>query len=306
MIVIYNSRAMDVRDLEVFLSVAKNLNFTRAGDEVHLSQPSISVRVRKLESELGIKLFEHVGKRVALTEAGRTLVPYARRVVAALDDARLAVEELQGLKRRTLRIAASTTPGMYLVPKLIARFKRQYPKIEIHLEIKDTRQIEEEVVRNAFDFGFVGGHLIGEEVEVLPWLIDEIVLVVPPSHPLTKKKLVRLRDLRGEQIISRERGSATQAAVDNKLRDSEIRLEAVMEMNNPEAVKKAAQSGLGIAFLSRFAVEAELKAKTLAAVRVKDLVLSRELKIVRRKDKYLSRAAQAFIKMRGITRAGYD
>src|SRR5688572_11443704 len=110
---------MDVRDLQVFLSVAKHLNYTRAGEEIHLSQPSVSVRMRQLEEELGVKLFEQLGKRVALTEAGHLLVPYARRVVAALDDARHAIEELQGLERGTLRIGASTTPGMYLVPKVI-------------------------------------------------------------------------------------------------------------------------------------------------------------------------------------------
>src|SRR5919199_832981 len=153
---------MDVRDLEVFLSVAKHLNFTRAGDEVHLSQPSISVRIRKLEVDLNVKLFEQVGKRVALTEAGQTLIPYARRVVAALDDARLAVEELQGLERGTLRIGASTTPGMYLVPKIIARFKQHHPKVEVHLKIKDTQEVEEGVVNNEFDFGFVGGHLVAD------------------------------------------------------------------------------------------------------------------------------------------------
>jgi DNA-binding transcriptional LysR family regulator len=288
---------MDVRDLEVFLSVAKHLNFTRAGDEVHLSQPSISVRVRKLEGELNVKLFEQLGKRVALTEAGQVLVPYAHRVVAALDDARHAVEELQGLERGTLRIGASTTPGMYLVPKIIARFKRQYPKIDIRLEIKDTRQIEEEIVRNEFDFGFVGGHLISSEVEVIPLLTDEIVLVAAPGSQLTQKKQIRVSDLKLEQFISREQGSATQAAVDDKLRAADLQLKTVMEMNNPEAVKKAVQSGLGVAFLSRFAVETELKAKTLVAVKVKDFSLNRELKIVYRKEKHLSRAAQAFIKM---------
>jgi DNA-binding transcriptional LysR family regulator len=301
MIVIYNDGTMDVRDLEIFLSVAKHLHFTRAGDEVHLSQPSISVRIRKLEDELNIKLFEQVGKRVALTEAGKLLVPYAHRAIAALDDARHAVEELQGLERGSLRIGASTTPGMYLVPKFVARFKRQYPKIEISLEIKDTRQIEEAIIRNEFDFGFVGGHLVGTEAEIIPWLTDEIVLVAPPRHPLTKKKQVRLPDLKSEQFISREQGSATQAAVNDKLRFSGLQLETVMEMNNPEAVKKAVQSGLGVAFISIFAVETELKAKTLMVVRVKDLGLSRELKIVHRKDKHLSRAAQAFIKMCGIT-----
>jgi DNA-binding transcriptional LysR family regulator len=292
---------MDVRDLEVFLSVAKHLNFTRAGDEVHLSQPSISVRVRKLEDELNVKLFEQLGKRVALTEAGQLLLPYARRVVAALDDARHAVEELQGLERGTLRIGASTTPGMYLVPKIIARFKRQYPKIDLHLEIKDTRRIEEEVVSNDVDFGFVGGHLIGAEVEVVPWLTDEIVLVAAPGSQLAQKKQLGVGDLKAGEFISREQGSATQAVVNSKLRDAGIQLETVMEMNNPEAVKKAVQSGLGVAFISRFAVETELKAKTLAAVKVKDFSLYRELKIVYRKDKHLSRAAQAFIKMCGLS-----
>ena len=149
---------MDVRDLEVFLSVSKHLNFTRAGSEVYLSQPSVSVRMRKLEDELGVKLCEQLGKRVALTEAGRLLVPYARRVIAAVDDARRAVEELQGLERGELRIGASTTPGMYLVPKTIARFKGRHPKVEVRLGIKDTQEVEEGVVNNEFDFGFVGGH----------------------------------------------------------------------------------------------------------------------------------------------------
>ena|SRR5215213_10404905 len=126
---------MDVRDLEVFLSVARHLNFTRAGEEVHLSQPSVSVRVRQLE-ELGVKLFEQLGKKVALTEAGRLLEPHAYRVVAALDDARHVIEEVQGLERGVLRIGASTTPGVYLVPELIAGFKRLHPKIEVRRRLK--------------------------------------------------------------------------------------------------------------------------------------------------------------------------
>ena len=160
--------SMDVRGLEVFLSVAKHLNFTRAGEEVHLSQPSVSVRIRQLERDLGSKLFEQLGKRIALTEAGQLLLPYAIRVMAAMDDALHAIDELKGLERGSLRIGASTTPGMYLIPRTIAQFKQQYPKIDVHLAVKDTRQIEEGVIRNKFDFGFVGGHLAGDEVDVLP------------------------------------------------------------------------------------------------------------------------------------------
>src|SRR5687768_16849130 len=138
---------MDARDLEVFLSVASHLNFTRAGEEVHLSQPIISVRIHKLEVELGVKLFEQTGKKVKLAEAGYVLIPYAHRVVSALDDARHAIAELQGLERGTLRIGASTTPGMYLVPQIVAHFKRLHPKIEIQMRIGDTRQVEQGIIK---------------------------------------------------------------------------------------------------------------------------------------------------------------
>jgi len=289
--------SMDVRGLEVFLSVAKHLNFTRAGEEVHLSQPSVSVRIRQLERDLGSKLFEQLGKRIALTEAGQLLLPYAIRVMAAMDDALHAIDELKGLERGSLRIGASTTPGMYLIPRTIAQFKQQYPKIDVHLAVKDTRQIEEGVIRNKFDFGFVGGHLAGDEVDVLPWIIDHLVLVVPSNHVLARKKLVKIADLRKESFILREPGSATRAAVVNHLQKSDLKVETVMEMENPESVKKAVQSGLGIAFISKFAVETELKAKTLVALRVKGLDINRELKVVYRKDKHLGRAAQTFIEM---------
>jgi DNA-binding transcriptional LysR family regulator len=288
---------MEVRSLEVFLSVAKHLNFTRAGEEVNLSQPSVSVRIRQLETELGVKLFEQLGKRVALTEAGSLLIPHAHRVIGAIEDATHAIDELQGLERGSLRIGASTTPGMYLIPKTIANFKTRYPKIEIQLGIRDTRQVENGVARNEFDFGFVGGHLAGDEVDAQPWLTDQLVLVVAPGHALGRKKSVKLEDLRKEKFILREPGSATRATITSHLQRSNLTVEPIMEMENPESVKKAVQSGLGIAFISLFAVETELKAKSLVAVVVRGIDIRRELKIVHRKDKHLSRAARTFIEM---------
>jgi DNA-binding transcriptional LysR family regulator len=288
---------MDVRSLEVFLSVAKNLNFTRAGEEVNLSQPSVSVRIQQLETELGVKLFEQLGKRVALTEAGSLLISHANRVIAAIQDAKQAVDELQGLERGSLRIGASTTPGMYLIPKTIAEFKACYPKIDIQLGIRDTRQIEGAVARNEFDFGFVGGHLAGDDVDVQPWLTDRLVLVVAPAHALARKKSVKPEDLRKEKFILRELGSATRATIVSHLQRSNVLAQTIMEMENPESVKKAVQSGLGIAFISTFAVETELKAESLVVVRVRGLDIRRELKIVYRKDKHLTRPAKAFIEM---------
>jgi len=288
---------MEIRSLQVFLSVAKHLNFTRAGEEVNLSQPSVSVRIRQLETELGVKLFEQLGKRVGLTEAGSLLIPHARRVIAAIEDAKHAIDELQGLERGSLRIGASTTPGMYLIPKTIAQFKTRYPRIEIQLGINDTRQIEDGVVRNQFDFGFVGGHLAGDEVEVDPWLTDQLVLIVAPTHALARKKSVRPEALRDEKFILREQGSATRATIVKHLEQSNLPVESVMEMENPESIKKAVQNGLGIAFISVFAVEAEQKAESLVAVQLRGIDIRRELKIVYRKDKHLGRAAKTFISM---------
>lgn len=214
-----------------------------------------------------------------------------------MDDARHAIDELKGLERGSLRIGASTTPGMYLIPRAIAQFKQRYPKINVHLAVKDTRQIEDGVIRNEFDFGFVGGHLAGDEVDVLPWITDEIILVVPLGHRFAGKRSVRAKDLSKEKFILREQGSATRAVVATHLRKLRVDTEAIMEIENPESVKKAVQNGLGIAFISAFAAETDLKAKTLVAVKIQNVEIRRELKVVYRKDKHLTRAAQAFIEV---------
>jgi DNA-binding transcriptional LysR family regulator len=286
---------MDVRDLEVFLAVVKHLNYTHAGEEVHLSQPSVSVRIRRLEEELQVKLFHCVGKKVVLLEAGRLLEPYAHHVVTALDNAQQAIKEFQGLELGSLRIGASTTPGMYLAPRIIAKFHSQHPKITICLSIKNTGQVEEGIIKNEFDLGFVGGHLISDEIEMLPWLTDELVLVVPPDNPLARRKQIKVSHLANEQFICREPGSATRAVVERNLRELNLPLEAAVELGNPEAVKQAVIGGLGIAFLSKFAIEMELKAKSLIAVKIRGVRINRELKIIHPKGRHLGRAVIALI-----------
>jgi DNA-binding transcriptional LysR family regulator len=288
---------MDVKDLKIFLAVAHHLNFTKAGRELHLSQPSVSVRIKQLEYEFGVKLFEQFGKQVALTEAGRLLVPYALRVVAAMDDARHAIDEFQGIERGKLRIGASTTPGMYLLPKIISRFKSLYPRIEVQMTIRNTREVEEGILKDEFDLGFVGGHLVTGQVEVVPWYMDEILLVAPPDHPLARRKKIRPEDLARERFVVREAGSATRSIIENRLRVLDVQPRDSVELGNPEAVKQAVKNGLGIAFISKLAVEAELKSKILIVIGTKDLASRREMKIVYRKERHLSRAALALIEV---------
>jgi DNA-binding transcriptional LysR family regulator len=288
---------MDIRDLEVFLAMVRHLNFSHAGQEVHLSQPSVSIRIHRLEDELQTKLFEQLGKKIALTEAGRILEPYARRAVAALDDSRRAIEEYRGLEQGLLRIGASTTPGMYLVPRVIANFKHKHPKIAVRLGIKNTRQIEEGIISSEFDLGIVGGHLISDEIETITWRTDELVLTVPRGHRLSRKRQITPVDLADEEFINREPGSATQAVIEKHMHLPSLPLESSLEMGNPETVKLAIKDGLGIAFLSRFAIETDLRARTLVALNVRGLHMSRELKIIYRKGRHLSGADSAFIEM---------
>lgn len=289
---------MNLRDLSIFLAVAERLNYTRAGEDVHLSQSGVSVRVHALERELGVKLFEQLGKKVALTEAGRLLEPYARRVVAAVDDANHAIEEFRGLERGHLRIGASTTPGMYVLPRIIAEFKRRFPQIELSLSIRDTRGIEEGLLRNEYDFGFVGGHLTGgENVKIIAWCKDELILIAAPGHALARRSQIKMQDIVREHFIFRESGSATQAVVEKSMLDAQVKLHAIIELDNPESTKQAVECNLGIAFISKFAVDRELRAKTLAVLRVKDLKVTRELKIVHLKEKHLSPAGIEFIEL---------
>jgi len=286
---------MELRDLEVFLALVNHLNFTHAAQEIHLSQPSVSVRIRRLQEELGVKLFEQIGKKIVLTEAGQLFETHARRVVTAQSDTRQAMEAYRGLEHGSLRIAASTTPGMYLVPRIIAQFKSQHPKIAMRLSIKNTRQVEEDIIKDEFDLGFVGGHLISNEVEALPWRTDELVLAISPSHPLARRRQIKPTDLENEAFISREPGSATQAAIEKHLPASNLPVGAALELGNPESVKQAVMSGFGIAFLSRYAIETELKAKSLVARRVQGIHIDRKLRIIYRKGKHLSSAASALI-----------
>jgi DNA-binding transcriptional LysR family regulator len=184
---------------------------------------------------------------------------------------------------------------MYLVPRIIAAFKMQHPRISVSLSTRNTRQVEIEIIKNEFDLGFVGGHLVSDNIESVPWRTDEILLVVPPNHQLAKKKQIAFNHLAKEHLLFREQGSATRAEVEKKLSAINLHLEPAADLDNPEAVKQAVASGLGIAFVSKFAVETELKAKTLIAIKVQGLSIKRELKIIYRKGKHLSRAASALI-----------
>lgn len=298
---------MTLRQFEVFLAVARARSFRRAADALHLSQPALSQHVRELEGELGTRLFDRLGRTVTLTEAGRLLEEHALRLFATLAGAREAIGELLGLKRGSLLIGGSTTPGIYVLPALIAKFQTRYPGIRVALRIANSRIIEERVRANELDLGVVGGHVLGPGERCLTaGLVDELVLIVPPTHPWARRGSVPPGRLGDERLLMREEGSATRQVTERALDQVGVRFRVAMELDHTEAIKQAAMAGLGVAFVSVHAVEGELASGRLRALRLRGLPIRRHFHVIHHEARALSPAARAFVELlheRGQARA---
>jgi DNA-binding transcriptional LysR family regulator len=281
--------------LETFLAVARTLNYTRAAGEVHLSQPAVSRQVRQLEAAFGARLFDLIGKRVHLTDAGRALVPAAERVLGEVARAAELVRAVGDAEHGHLRIGASTTPGVYLVPKVLGRFHARHPAVEIDYRLANTLRIEEMIIRNELDLGFVGAHLASEELLTEPIATDTIVGFAHPAHRLARRRRVEAREVADEVVVTREEGSATRRLVEAWLAGAGGAVRRTIEVGSLEAIKAIVAGGLGISFLSRFAIEDDLRRGRFALVRIAAPPLRRSVNLVRHPQKYLSPAVEAFL-----------
>jgi DNA-binding transcriptional LysR family regulator len=287
---------MTIRQLEVFLAVARAQSFSRAAERIHLSQPTLSEHTRDLENELGVPLFVRRSRSVALTEAGRVFEDYATRVVSTLAAGRQALAELDGLQRGSLVIGASTTPGTYVLPALIARFRKQYPGITIGLRIANSRVVEERLRDGEVDVAVIGGHMLGRTEQcVAAGIIDELQLIVPPDHPATKRFMSRSA-LATERLLIREEGSATRQVTERALRQAGVEFRAAMELDHTETIKRSVMAGLGVAFVSQFAVADEIRAGRLRTIAIERLTMRRHFHVVHDDRRPLSASARAFVR----------
>ena len=287
---------MTFRQLETFLAVARAKSFTRAGEALHVSQSTLSQHVLELERELGVRLFDRLGRAVTLTEAGRLLEEQATRIAAAVAGARRTIDELKGLERGSLVIGASTTPGIYVLPSVIGTFRRRYPGIDVSLRIGNSRVIEERIRADEADLGVVGGHILGAKEQCLAaGLLDELLLIVPPRHPWTKRREVAPRELADVPVLMREQGSATRLVTERALREAGVKVTTAMELDHIEAIKQAVIAGLGVAFVSMYAVRGEIATRRLHGVRLKGLRLRRHFHVIHNEARSLTASARAFV-----------
>lgn len=288
-------RAMTLRQLRTFKAVADLGSFSLAARQLHLSQPSVSYQVKELEEALGLPLLDRLGKRVQLTEAGSTLYGYARRTLDVLDEAALALEELRGIKRGNLRVGASTTVGIYLLPAALGAFKKLHPGIVISLEIGTRARVQEQVLRNELDLAVVGPAIKDSDLAIIPFLSDELVVVAPAGHRLAGQHGLTLKELSVEPFVMREPASGSRWSLEKAARKAGAKLQVAMELGSNGAIKHAVESGLGLAVLSRYACMLELSSGRLVELDVSGFPIRRDWHIVHLRRRKLPSSVQAFV-----------
>ena len=295
---------MTLRQLEVFLAVVREKSFSRAAKRMNSSQPSMSEHVAELERQLGKKLFMRSrGREVTLTEAGRVLERYAASATLAVDSAQQALDDLDGLGHGSLMIGASTTPGIYVMPGIIANFRGRHPGVELKLQIANSRVIEDRVNARELDLGVVGGHAVGPGEECLAvGFADELLLIVPPRHAWAKRRFIAPEILAREPLLMREEGSATRSVTERALQRAGVRFQAGMELDHTEAIKQAVMAGLGVAFISVYAVRGEVETRRLHALRLRGIRVQRHFHVIHHEARRLTASARAF--MEALVRAG--
>jgi DNA-binding transcriptional LysR family regulator len=293
---------MTLRQLEAFLAVVRARSFRRGAEELHLSQPALSQHVRELETELGARLLDRVGRAVHPTDAGRALEEHATRLFATVTAARQAIADLQGLERGSLVIGASTTPGIYLLPRFLGAFRQRYPGVDVTMRLGNSEQIESMVRAGQLDLGLIGDHGRSPDEECLAAsLADELVLVVRSAHPWARRRGIRPRELAGEPLLLREAGSATRQVTERALADAGVPYRPGMVLEHTEAIKQGVLAGLGVAFVSVHAVRGELATGGLRAVRIRGLRIVRHFHLIHHERRQLSAAARAFMELLSTT-----
>ncbi|MBV9272886.1 MAG: LysR family transcriptional regulator [Verrucomicrobia bacterium] len=291
--------AVNLNHLFLFRAVAEAGGFSRAAEQIHVSQPAISMQVGELEAQLGLALFHRLGRGVKLTAAGKLLLGYAQRLGALAVDAEQAMAEVKGLRRGHLAIGASTTIGVYLLPDLLGEYRRRYPDIDLQFDIANTEDIERRLVDGTLDAGLTEGLPPDRrELETVVFLRDQLVPIARPDHPRLKcgRKPLTLRQLCAEPMIVREAGSGTREVIDRALAKRGQKFQRPpLILGSTEAIKRAVAAGLGVAIVSHLTIQTELAAGQLAILPLAGFQLTRPLHRLCWRNRERDPAAVAFL-----------
>ena len=289
---------MDLWQLRIFCKVVELKGFSRAGQAVHLSQPTISSHIKDLENHFGCQLIDRCGKEAIPTKAGELLYDYARRMIALRDEIETAMAEFHGKIKGRLVIGGSTIPGGYILPRLIGVFTNKHPEVTVSLIIGDSKKIIEDTISGALELGIVGAESSDKKIMQEKLINDEMRLIVPARHKWAKAKRVKLEMLFAEPFILREQGSGTLQTITLSLTEkgySTQDLNIIAEMGSTASVIQGIKGNVGISILSTIAVAEELQAGTLKALSIQGLNLKRCFYLTRHRHRSASPLSKAFI-----------
>ncbi|MEW6560371.1 MAG: LysR family transcriptional regulator [Pseudomonadota bacterium] len=282
-----------LRQLEILQAVARTGSFSRASEALHLTQPAVSMQIKQLEHLLDMPLFEHSGKKIRLTEAGNETLRSAQYVFRELTNLEQSLANLKGLKGGVLTVSAVSTASV-LAARLMAVFRSQNPEVRISLNVINRETLLKHLTENISDLALMGAPPEGYHLSATPFMENPLVIIASAHHPLARKKRIPLARLIEEPLVVREPASGTRRALENFLLDQHLPFRPAMEMNKNEAIKQAAEVGLGVGLVSLHTVQAELASGQLCVLDVEGFPLKRQWYLVQREDKRLSPAAQAF------------
>lgn len=283
-----------LQQLRLFESVARNNSYTRAAKELQLSQPAISSQMKRLEEELGVAIFEQVGKRIFLTSAGMALYEASGDILERVSELKENIDNLRGVVTGRLQIGMITT-SKYFMPHLMGRFLRKYPDVRPTLKFTNRAAVMERLLNNEDDFVILGQIPDNPNLESYEFLQNILVAVAPPDHPMAGQQNIPLRALVKEKFLIREPGSGTRMVFENELKRQKLELDPYMELGSSEAIKQSVIAGLGVSVLSLHSVRLEVESGILTILDVKGLPLRQPWYAVHLKGKRLSLAARTFL-----------
>jgi len=288
--------SITLRQLEIFIAVAETAQVTKASKKLFVTQSAVSMALAELENQLGGSLFDRHGRSLLLNARGRYLLPLAKDITAQVSSIETIMSERNDTLVGHINIVASSALGNYILPYLIGAFRKAHPKVLINMLVFNTKMAESMVLDGTSDLGFVEGRVSSDNVLARPWFKDELVVLAAPSDPLANKDAFNVsEDIKNSRWIMREKGSGTAAIFREKMSDYLDDVNVVMEMGHPEAVKRAVESGVGIACLSALTICREVENGWLKSLKISDIDMKRQLWVISRKDKQMSDALAEFL-----------
>lgn len=286
-------RHATLRQLNVFEAVARHLSYTRAAEELHLTQPAVSIQVKQLETHAGLPLFEQLGKKIYLTPAGREMLGHSRAIIQQFREAEEALAALKGIRGGKLNIAVISA-GDYFFPRLLAEFCRRHEGVTVELSVNNREEVLHCLSENATDLAIMLRPPEGVDTIAVPFAPQPQVIVASPAHPLAGRRRIPLKALAQEKFIVREHGSDTRSSMEEAFAERGFKPQIAMEIKSFETIKQAVMAGMGVSFLSAHTIGLELQLKRLAVLVVEGFPVLHSWHVVHRKNKRLPPVALAF------------